>query len=565
MSANSTTARRLVWHRRDLRLRDNELYGARAKDTTKVVALYVIDPSDYELRPCCSTPFQTVSVGPHAARGLVEALTNLRENLQLLGSDLVIKRGDPRSVVPSMARAMNSSEVVWSEEPGEYERQLSDDLLKILSPSVTVRTFMGYTLFHPDDLPRDEDTWSRLARPKEKKNKVSSPEETLAAVLEACETKPRTLVDVSAQRLKGIPKIMGDFRRAARTAAPVRPCLPPPLGGTFDVEILSSLDPGELPTLDELTTNYKDQSLFGLPCDFINQIIQSAHERLDANFSPNGENFALLNLQDFVENHAATANRSAADVSDNHQSAHTSTALATGSLSPRQVYWESVDKPGREWLVSHMEMRDYFVYTALVSGTKLYHRDGIQQSSARGKKRAEPVEWKKPADNMQHFTRWATGDTQLPLVDAGMQELIQTGYCSNRVRQNQCSVLAKDLEIDWRIGAEWFQFCLEDHCVAANYGNWQYFGGVGQDPKNRHFRTVSQAVRHDPDGDLVKKWIPRLRDAASTHKEAVFRPWDFVSGWGAPLVDPITQYTWQDRQRLEETGCLLQDEETQEK
>jgi len=71
------------------------------------------------------------------------------------------------------------------------------------------------------------------------------------------------------------------------------------------------------------------------------------------------------------------------------------------------------------------------------------------------------------------------------LVDAGAREMMATGYCSNRVRQNMASVLAKDLKLDWRIGAEWFQFCLQDHCVGANWGNWMYFGGVGSDPKVR--------------------------------------------------------------------------------
>jgi deoxyribodipyrimidine photolyase len=124
---------------------------------------------------------------------------------------------------------------------------------------------------------------------------------------------------------------------------------------------------------------------------------------------------ALQELSDFVEHHAASADRSLADVSG-HQSARTSMHLATGSLSPRQIYWLAIDKPGCEWLMSHMEMRDYFIYSA--------------------------------ADNMESFVRWATGERKLPLVDAGMKELAQMGYCSNRVRQNLASVLTNDLKTD---------------------------------------------------------------------------------------------------------------------
>ena len=138
-----------------------------------------------------------------------------------------------------------------------------------------------------------------------------------------------------------------------------------------------------------------------------------------------------------------------------------------------------------------------------------------------------------------------------------MREMLQTGYCSNRVRQNVASLLAKDLSIDWRAGAEWFQWLLVDHDVSANWGNWAYFGGVGADPKNRHFRTISQAVRYDPEGRYVRKWLPEL--AKCETEEALLRPFAHahaVDGWPMPLVDPATQLTWQDAQRLEETGQL---------
>lgn len=95
--------------------------------------------------------------------------------------------------------------------------------------------------------------------------------------------------------------------------------------------------------------------------------------------------------------------------------------------------------------------------------------------------------------------RWATGHTGLPLVDAAMRQLQQTGstarvqlrsqrrrvphvfralrgsgYCSNRVRQNAASLLAKDLRLDWRAGAEWFQWLLTDHEVGVELSSRQH-------------------------------------------------------------------------------------------
>ena len=124
------------------------------------------------------------------------------------------------------------------------------------------------------------------------------------------------------------------------------------------------------------------------------------------------------------------------------------------------------------------------------------------------------------------------------------------------MRQNAASVLTKDLQIDWRAGAEWFQFLLEDHCVGANFGNWLYFSGVGPDPKNRHFRTVSQMKRYDEGGAYVRKWLPTLQQIQD--REALLRPWDFqIKGFESPIIDPSTQYTWQDAQILKSEGTLF--------
>ena len=112
--------------------------------------------------------------------------------------------------------------------------------------------------------------------------------------------------------------------------------------------------------------------------------------------------------------------------------------------------------------------------------------------------------------------------------------------------------------MDWRAGADWFQFLLEDLYVGANFGNWLYFSGVGPDPKNRHFRTSSQSLRYDVEGTYVKKWLPVL--AKIDDLEAVFRPWNFdVPGFQNPIVDPSSQLTWLDLKRLEETSKLIDD------
>ena len=50
-----------------------------------------------------------------------------------------------------------------------------------------------------------------------------------------------------------------------------------------------------------------------------------------------------------------------------------------------------------------------------------------------------------------------THSTHLTVVDANMRELRATGFMSNRGRQVVASFLTKDMLIDWRWGAAYFE------------------------------------------------------------------------------------------------------------
>lgn len=106
----------------------------------------------------------------------------------------------------------------------------------------------------------------------------------------------------------------------------------------------------------------------------------------------------------------------------------------------------------------------------------------------------------------------------------------------------------QDLKQDWRVGAEVFESLLIDHDWAVNYCNWNYFAGIGNDPRDRHFNTVSQGLQYDPDAALVKAWVPELVHLPA---ELAHQPWGCGSeevgigenGYPAPLVEPSTQIT----------------------
>ena len=74
--------------------------------------------------------------------------------------------------------------------------------------------------------------------------------------------------------------------------------------------------------------------------------------------------------------------------------------------------------------------------------------------------------WLPLSKNQALFTQWASGYTPPPPVNAGMHELIASGYISNCAQQNIASVWTKDLRTDWRLGAKWFSnmFGRSLHC-----------------------------------------------------------------------------------------------------
>ena len=114
-----------------------------------------------------------------------------------------------------------------------------------------------------------------------------------------------------------------------------------------------------------------------------------------------------------------------------------------------------------------------------------------------------------PADAIE---AWRTGTTGYPIVDAGMRQLLHTGWMHNRVRMITASFLTKDLHVWWPVGARHFLDLLIDGDVASNNHGWQWVAGTGTDasPYFRVFNPVTQGIRFDPQGDYVRRWVPEL-------------------------------------------------------
>ena len=178
--------------------------------------------------------------------------------------------------------------------------------------------------------------------------------------------------------------------------------------------------------------------------------------------------------------------------------------LANGSISAREIYWEIKEyekdilkNQSTYWLVFELIWRDYFKYVSLKYGSKIFKIGGILEKD---------YEW---SNDVRIFKEWIEGRTVEPFVNANMIELNSTGWMSNRGRQNVASFLAKELKIDWRWGASYFESKLIDYDVHSNYGNWMYVSGVGNDPRDRKFNIKFQAERYDPLNKYQNMWLQK--------------------------------------------------------
>ncbi|MBU3750369.1 MAG: deoxyribodipyrimidine photo-lyase [Mycobacterium sp.] len=133
------------------------------------------------------------------------------------------------------------------------------------------------------------------------------------------------------------------------------------------------------------------------------------------------------------------------------------------------------------------------------------------------------------------FEAWKLGRTGYPIVDAGMRQLLHSGFMHNRVRMIVASFLVKDLHLPWQWGARWFMEQLVDADIASNQHGWQWTAGTGTDaaPYFRVFNPTAQGEKFDPAGDYVRRWVPELADTPDPHRLKGGRP----AGYPEPIVD----------------------------
>lgn len=228
-----------------------------------------------------------------------------------------------------------------------------------------------------------------------------------------------------------------------------------------------------------------------------------------------GETGAFSRLETFLD-HGLTGYRDGRDRPAAPHTSRLSPHLAFGEISPNTVWHAAKALPpsqDRDHFLSELGWREF-------SYSLLFHNPEMAQQNLNRKFDAFP--W---SDAPDALAAWQHGQTGIPIVDAGMRELWQSGYMHNRVRMIAASFLVKNLRLHWHHGLAWFHDTLFDADPANNPASWQWVAGSGADaaPYFRIFNPVTQSAKFDPDGTYLRRYLPELAHLPNTHIHA---PWE---------------------------------------
>ncbi|AFY78461.1 MAG: DASH family cryptochrome [Hydrococcus sp. C42_A2020_068] len=311
-----TSKRILIWYRNDLRIHDNKLIYQALKEKAQIIPVYCFDKRQF-----VQTYFGFPKTGKFRAQFLRESVADLRNSLQKLGSNLIVRLGFPEKIIPALAQELNIDAVYYHEEVTSEELAVEKSLKKALSQiGVKVNSFWGATLYHPDNLPF---------------------------------------------KIHQIPELFTNFRKQLEKKSTIDPTLPSPQ----KLPPLPKVEPGEIPQLLELG---------------IEELIFDERAVLKFQGGETKGLVRLHNYfweKDCLRTYKETRN----GMLGLDYSSKFSPWLALGCLSPRLIYEqvqkyesERIKNDSTYWLVFELMWRDFFRFICAKHGNRIFRKSGLQ-------------------------------------------------------------------------------------------------------------------------------------------------------------------------------------------
>lgn len=394
---------------------------------------------------------------------LHHSLETLTGKIERLGGRLILRQGAAHDVIRQLIAETNAEGIFWNRRYGGAERELDANIKSYARASgLTAQSFQASLLFEPWTVRTGSDTPYTVFTPFWK----------------------------SCINNHDIPRLPLDAPQAL---------LPAPLSAVGEPLASDNLDSWALrPTTPDWSAGLANRWKIGE---------KAARDRL--------EDFIASRLAHYADGRDAPSRSVTSELSPH---------LRFGEISPFQI-WHRVEAAKAHGSADLQKNASKFMAEVgwrEFSYHLLYHWPEL--ATVNFDARFDSFPWQEP--NPEALSAWQEGRTGIPLVDAGMRELWQSGTMHNRVRMVTASFLIKNLLIDWRVGEQWFWDTLVDADPASNAASWQWVAGSGADaaPYFRVFNPVLQAEKFDPKREYTRRYLGDYEHP-------------MLSGYPEPIVD----------------------------
>lgn len=459
----------LYWFRNDLRLTENSVLESAMKQAREIAFVYIHDPRQMKV-----TAAGLPRLGWHRRRFLAQSLENLRLQLRRRGYTLVELHGPPEKVIPEVMSENDISSLHFCNECAPEERGIESELI-LAGHKQGFKISNGWSQFliPPDALP-----FSLSQMPQTFTDFRTKVEKRGLDALVRSDDAPAAAEQPAHLSLKTAGVRISDVSEA---------CV---IGVKSFAPNLMQILPNEIAVFERV----RKMNAPGDKSAILQGGIDAALQRV--------EHYLFISKK--VSSYYETRNGMLSPADSTLFSAW----LANGCLSPLKVFqeircYEQLNGANKStyWVIFELLWRDFFKLHLFRSGKLFFFPEGLSRRQVLDE---TATDGQGLEQKIADVLACRSGNS---FIDANLRELIQTGFMSNRGRQNVASFMIHDMQIPWTVGAWIFESLLVDYDVASNWGNWAYIAGVSFDPRGgRKFNTQKQQSDYDPDGSYLRAW-----------------------------------------------------------